>query len=449
MWLYCFWHNGNKNNRIGSITDWKEGIGLAYYGIRPILQNVRIQRTTGIGWFSRFDRGQIDDFKSVIETDTIGSAQYGINIADTMYESIVYEGPSDVRMDYIVAGWAANSLYDTVYDPLKESLRYPGEDIRGVVFDRFGAEVGYLHSFDNHHGRAFDVINTKDTQRVRMKFTHLMGGGSFGNIHFSEYAAVQCAIVDSHNCTGGDGSRPHIEIESAGSPFGCKLDNVEIYRGGVENGANSLVVSGISNTIKDITVYGQARAGHGVVISGSNNKIDATIDGVSGNNFDGELSSALVTRSGAFNNTVDINASGCDRVWLHEGTSRVGRVNINGRLNTPATAFSGLESIPSDEWAKMSATNFNTGASDDTLSSVRELISFDNTITTEQSFSVNYNLSRTPGKQDCQLTVSTQSGQTGSIEYIKVNSVSATSADVRVKLSNAGTGTSFVTLAIY
>ena len=440
--------NSNKIGRTGAISDWKEGITLAYYGIRPIFRNLRIQRSTGIGWYSKFDRGQIADFKAVLETDTIGSSVYNVNIADTAYESIIFEGPSDIRMDYIVAGWAANSLYDTTYDSSKESLRYPGEDIRGVVFDRFGAEVGYLHAFDNHHGRAFDVINTRDNERVRMKFSHLMGGGSFGNIRFGEHAAIQCGVLDSHNCTGGDGSRPHIEIASAGSPFGCSLPSIEVFRGGVENGANSILVSGTSNDI-GLTVYGKARQGHGVVIEGSNNSVSGVVDGVQGLAFDGNLSSALVTSSGSFNNTVDLTVAGCDRVWDHNGTSRVGRVNISGRLNDTSTAFSGLESIPSDEWATMSATNYNTGGSEDTLSAVRELISVDNTVTTEQSFTVNFNLSRTPGKSDVLLSLSTQSGQTGSVEYIKVNSVSSTSADVRVKFSAAGTGTSFVALSIY
>lgn len=440
--------NGNKDNRTGSITDWKEGIGLRAYWIRPVLDNVQIHGQTGIGFYSQFDRGAIVDFPSKVDTDSIAGFIDKLTIRNNDYEGFIFNGPSDVRIDNMYVGYSANGLHDTTYNASLRSLKYPTETVDSVVFDGFGADVGYLHIFGNPHGRGMVVKNSTAADQVRSKFEYLMCESCFGGAYFSEDARIQVAMLDLHNNTGGDGTRPHLQDDTV---QGLIATNIEVYRGGVENGCNSLEIAGQQSNIASVNIYGKARAGHGVVFSGNNNMVmGANIDGVQGSNYNSEVSCGVVTRSGALNNVFKGLINSSDTVWKHEGTSRVGSFSVTGRFPNTATIVSGLENIPDEEWgATCNVTVFESGATADYLGSIRQLDTIDNTVTTEQTVTVSHNLLRTPGKAAVLTSLANQSGTIGSVDYVRVNAVTSTALDIRVKMASAGTGTSFLITNVY
>jgi hypothetical protein len=120
--------NGNNAN-CPVPTDWRNGVGVKMYCLRPVIDNVRILNSQGIGLYSAYKstgRSFPDgySFKANLDLDVKDRGIHRLYIYNSGFEGFVFEGPSDIPVDQVFIGWPAKGLDVTVWQANAKSLRF-------------------------------------------------------------------------------------------------------------------------------------------------------------------------------------------------------------------------------------------------------------------------------------------------------------------------------------
>ncbi|MFM0060034.1 hypothetical protein PQR64_30825 [Paraburkholderia phytofirmans] len=136
----CLDGNCGSNKSTPVTTNALKGIGFRVYGKRPKFRNVWVMRQPGIGFYSFFTSTPTEvDFGNTLGSESRdGSYFSNICVEDSQFEAFVFQGPSDITVPEIRAGWPSNSLWSTAYSA-KKSLMFPKGRLRRVLVTATGS----------------------------------------------------------------------------------------------------------------------------------------------------------------------------------------------------------------------------------------------------------------------------------------------------------------------
>lgn len=438
--LTGFYILGNKEN-YGAPVSSMTGMGMRVYGKQYIISDIRIHDTAGIGFYSELSvSGSIANFNPF--SDAKPGYIRDLFIYNTDYEGMVFKGATDILLDQIFIGWPAGSLQETTFNPSKRSLLYPSRTIDGLVMER-GAELGFIHIFDNVHGWGFYAANDPSfVSRITAKY--LMSERCFGNLFFGQNVRFQLAQVMCEENIGGDGTRPHIRDES---DRGGESKNTTIFRGGQENGSSCLEVAGSNATWKGKIISNVVRSGHGVDLIGSNNEVDFKTENGIGITNSGEQSSGLIWRNGALNNKVMFKARNCTNNYNFEETNPASMFELISSF--PATnAFSGVTTLVPDQYYSNSLSNYTGAGNPINRNKGKFNAPIDFSDGAVQVLTISHTLLRTPNRQDVNISMSLSTGTAPAISRLFVTRTSNTEIDVLVEIEGSSTATGNVAISI-
>jgi len=519
--------NGNRAN-VPAVTDWRKGMGHRCYWMSPVIENVRVSHTSGIGGISAYPANNrvfppgyqfVPNFDGDIKESYIDKVSY----YDTMYEGFIFEGPSDLEIRTVFCGWPANGLAEYTYNSAKKSLKFTtggivgvrmltkgagytnaavsitggggsgftgqavivggqidrilvdtdgygfdratatvtitgdgsgatavahvDDTIDGVVFNNDGAEIGFVHSFNNPHGWNVNFRNDS-AGFARIKGAFIMGETGWGNVKIGGHTRYQIARVDTHGAGFGGGPSvfPSMLIRS---DRGGSIASWEDYRAALSdytaNGAPSLLLDGVNNRIDNGTIFGRGQAGDGVVIRGRQNAATFSASGIAW------PSAALVTEQGGYSSEVDVLSDSNYRAWSNRqasyGFAGHVRVNNGGHANG-TTQFEGLDAISPNQWRLVDIISRSTAGgltySKQTVTGTASPISV-----SEQTIVIPHSIVRTPGVKDCSVSLYPADGVTMGIpEYYYVSDTTATNLTVKVKFNTFGSGSNSVIVKV-
>lgn len=513
--------NGNKAN-VPAVSDWRKGMGARCYWIRPVVEDVRIHSTPGIGGFSSYPANGRTfppgyNFAANLNIDVKDRFINGLYINDTDYEGFVFEGPSDLPVKDVFVGWPAGTLQSATFNAAKQSLKftsgglvaiqvtaggtgyttapvtiggvgsgatatavisggaitkiiintegydyvrgsttvtiggdgtgatavaYIDDRIDGIVFNNDGAELGFIHSFNNAQGWAVNFRNDS-AGFPRIKGDFVMGETSWGNVRMGGHSRYQIARVDTHlgGHGGGPAVLPSLQITSdRGGTFGTWE---EFRDASTANGAPAGYMSGTNNHIYGGAIFGRGQNGDGLVINGKQNTARFACFGVVG--------AALVTEQGISAGQIALNGSENSLAWRNEVTSSslTSVIDIDNTAIGASSQYSGLNSLSTAQWKNIRISNLRSDTTSFSHSSQAVFGTADATLTSEQTIVINHAVVRTPQLSDCVVQIKPNAGATvHPIDYMYVSATAAGNITVKVKFSAVGVGTASIQVNI-
>jgi len=327
------------------------------------------------------------------------------------------------------------------------AVAYVDDTIDGIVFNDDGAELGFLHSFNNYHGWNHNFRNTSNGfPRVKGEF--IMGESGWGNVRIGGHVRYQIARVDTHvaGLGGGPGVFPSLLVRS---DRGGSIASWEDYRAATSdftaNGATSLLLDGINNRVDNGVIFGRGQTGDGVTVRGHQNSARASVSGLGG------TSAALVHEQGAYGCNVEILSDSNPRCWRNQQTvaGLAGFVRINnGGYTSGSTQFENLDSMSPNQWRLIDIVSRATNGA---IAYAKQVITGagNATITTEQTITINHAIVRTPNISDCVVSLRPGTSVTpGVLEYAYVSAVTSTQITVKLKYNTAGTGANGINVQV-
>lgn len=323
------------------------GAGVRLYGLRPEIENVRVQACPAIGLHTALS-AQTRNSDLWFREDTKLGYIKGLRVFGCAYDGWVFEGPSDVWIDDVEAGvngWKdpTQDIDDIPYDAGYESLFQPGKRVNNIWFWTT-ADMGFVHSFGCRQGRAITFGNGSTQTRIKASLIIAESSDEGGLI--SAATRVQIAVADVHNCYGESG-QPYWKDES---DLQTRVDNLEIVNTVNANGQTLVYLDG-SKSDYGLKIEGNGNAGHGVEIVGNNITVEGDLRGLSGTTVDAEDSTGVMVRSAASQWSAKVRVNASDVVSEVEAGA-VGAFDtciIDNFGNT--TGFVGYSSLSSDERA--------------------------------------------------------------------------------------------------
>lgn len=451
-----FYLDGNVLN-YGGVVSSTNGFGIRIYGKAYSVRDIRLVRIPGVGFYSELpasgtyynpDPQESKPFSPLEEYGGVGIK--GLYIYDTGEEGMVFAGPADIEVDNVYVGWPAGS-YRNEYAPGKTSKLFSGRTVDGAVIAR-SCELGFLHAFDNRFGWAVYVDRFAVGQpAVRLNAKFLMGENGFGNIYIGANSRYQIGMIDCHNNTGGDGSRPHLEIQST---LGGSCQNVRIKKEAgylSENASDCARVYGFRHMLNiNIETTSGQQAGRGVLMAAPLSDVRIHAGAMTGvPQSGGSLSYVCEVTSSCIRSNVEVNAQLCDGGFNFSSVPATADYDstfklISDRCTVP---INGLTAIGRRQTRFIEATHF-TGSG----SSQRSEGSFVTTVnlssTSEQVMLIAHSgLIAAPLIQNCKTYVVAIPGNTytmPAIEKIYVSAVNSTHITAIVKFASGGSGQAYL-----
>jgi hypothetical protein len=423
--------DGNRENVTGSPSS-TSGWGCRLYGQRLVLDNVRINGIKGSGLHTALGNSsdKAFDYRKESKPGYINN----LFIYAPEYDGWIFNGPSDIPIGNVFVGWAGNSLVDSTYDSLKRSLVYPLERPTSLVLvDAGGAElVSFVHVFGNKHGWGVRIGDGSNT--FRLKAEYLMAETCFGGVLLNDGVRAQISILDVHDNDGGDGAHPMLQCDST-SPV--NISNIEMRRGGDDNGSTMIELNGNRTKIGTASLLGQASAGHGIVDSGVANHIGfAECQNCSGTAYDATDSVGFWIASGADRVNANIYTVSCTVGAKYDGSGgSIADLQITDRSST--TPFDNFSAM-SQNLRKFTRLFDSTNNLRNTSSKSQNNINSANT--SLQTFSVSHNLLWTPATDEIMLTPFAISGTFPTIYKLYVSGADSTNIDIAVQSAGGVTG---------
>lgn len=318
----------------------------------------------------------------------------------------------------------------------------------GLVFNDQGAELNFVHSFNNANGWAINFRSTLNGfPRITGRF--VMGESSLGNIRIGGHTRFQIGNIDVHGAGAGNGPAgfPSLLVRS---DRGGVIGTVTDYRQqGVPQGMPSVLVGGTNNRICGGTIFGRGVTGDGVVLTGSQNDVTMSVTGCAG--------AALVTDGATISACkASINNSQSTLCWNHKSNSiHMGSVFdvVNQHLGT--TQFRGLDKLTPRQWQECRVVSTDARGFIVSNKDIR-FGTADCTLTTVQNIVIPHNSLRVPTTSDIVITVTENSGASMTLENVTMTSATGPvynagnpvivqgTVTVAVKFKTAGTGTALV-----
>ncbi|WP_312293279.1 hypothetical protein [Atlantibacter hermannii] len=199
-------------------------------------------------------------------------------------EGVVFRGPGDINLDYIVFGLCGLPPLTTRLTATSQpSLIYPGESCHGVVLDNQSpytghVDINYIHIYAVYYGYGFKTLGVN-----RFNARHVCVDNSLGGYWFTNGAHGVVAIAEARAC----GRMPDNYTGSSISPLrDMLLDNGTIwtlnitikaqrYLPSVDDSGYQISIPGFNNIVT-INQIGQ--------LQGDNIPLDASLLSVTGDN---------------------------------------------------------------------------------------------------------------------------------------------------------------------
>ncbi|WP_353742570.1 hypothetical protein WHX55_10975 [Pseudomonas fluorescens] len=447
--------DGNADKFGGVVSD-SNGFGIRLYGGGYSVIDLKLSRIAGVGFYSAlapsgtYYNSDADEPKPFDPHDEYGGVGIrGLYIHDTGEEGFVFVGPADIQVRDVYVGWPAGSRRNE-YVPGKRSKLYPARTVDGAVVLR-SCEVGYIHSFDNRFGYAIYVDREGEGRpSVRFNAEYIMGENSFGNIYIGSSVRYQIGMMDSHNNTGGDGTRPHVTIAAA---FGGVCENVKIKREAgylSEHASDAAVVTGVKQKLKfHIETTAGQTAGRGVVCAAPLSDIEVVGTAMQGTTILGSASCVAEVTSAFTASTLKVHAQLCDVGINFVSLPSSGDYSstfdlVSDRCTTPVI---GLSSMSRRQARMFNITHVPVGGGTTQRSESVSINNINLTSTLVQTLVVAHGLVGTPPAINCTVNLVPNAGSTmGDIAQRYVESTDANNITVKIRFSTAGTGTA--TLAV-
>ncbi|KAI2689535.1 hypothetical protein [Pseudomonas sp. TNT3] len=449
--LSGFTIDGNVQNYGGVISS-DSGYGIRLYGAGYSVTDVKLTRIPGIGFYSELaphgtyfnsDKNEIKSFSPTDEYGGVGIR--GLYIFDTGEEGFVFIGPADINVSDVFVGWAANSQRNE-YAPGKKSKLFSGRSVDSVVILR-SCEIGFIHAFDNRNGHGIYIDRQgAGKPAVRFNANHVMSENCFGNIYIGPDVHYQISTIDSHNNTGGDGSRPHLHVSST---VGGVCNNIKIKKEASylsEYGCDAAIVNGAKHNLKIFidTTTGQQR-GRGVLCSSRISDIEVHASGMKGMAYSGcSVSYAAEVTSQFTGSKLKVIAQLCEGGINFSSSPNSGDYGsefeiISDECTTP---INGLSSLSSRQTRFVRATHL-TGSGPSLRSEYSSFVAVNLDSTEIQSLELEHGLIAAPKLENCRPYLTGNSGMPytmPNIEQMYVCATDSKTVTVKVKFAVGGTG---------
>ncbi|WP_337918731.1 hypothetical protein [Vibrio cholerae] len=425
---------GNKDSYPDADITAVTGYGMRYYGKSPTISNIRISHIPNVGLHTALGKTGVDPLYDPFKDNIEGSIE-NVYIFDTGYENFIFDGPRDIYMDGIYCGWAADSLRNKTFDPAKTSKFFAGARIDGVVMRR-GAEIGFLHQFDNVQGWGFNYRGDS-ALFTRLTATKLFAERNFGNLRFGPNTKYVLTTVISEENMYGDGSRPHISDES---DKGLTCSDCQIQRSQDTSGS-CIEVKGFRAKWKGKIICNGPLAGHGVVLSGQSYDVEFETEFNQGTTFSGEESSGLVMRPTADRGRVKVTSTNCDVAADFQGSTgkdyrSFGTISSAG-CTTP---FKGVDKLSYSQYKRFDLYDDQTGQSIRANAFLGSGL-FDYGNTALQTIVIPHTLVRFPKDEEITCSLVYVSGTIAPVEIPPtIVNTSDTQITVQLKLGSGGSG---------
>ncbi|QRE00323.1 hypothetical protein [Burkholderia phage BCSR5] len=323
----------------------------------------------------------------------------------------------------------------------------------GLVFNNQGAELGFVHSFNNVNGWAVN-FRSDNAGFPRITADFIMAESSLGDLRIGGHTRYQIGQLDVHTAGTGGGPAKFPAALISSDRGGIIGGATDYRRGNAPQGTQSFIVRGSNNQINSGTIFGRGQNGDGVLLYGSQNTVtNMSISGVTGAAL--TLASASVKSCRASINSADS---------LYAVNNKCPQVHSSTLLDVTAT-YTGLNQFVNianvtgrqwQDWRIIGTDNRGiiVGNKDIRFGSA------DCTLTTVQNIVITHNCVRAPTVNDVLLQIKENFGAKMDLESISF--VSATrpyynpsnpvlvqgTITVAVKFRTAGTGTATIQVNI-
>jgi len=391
--------NGNYQNAARDAYVQSTGEGIRLFVRKPLIK-VCVFNTPGVGVWPECPGG---NGPTPLQPGFSREAEIEIYTHQTQYEGVVWKGPPDVKIGWILAADAASRI---IADQLNGKVSSPtygavnGGQTFCVVFDSKGGEVGEVHAFGNFGGGGIDWRNGG-----RINADLLMAESChYGGINITGSASGMISKVDVHRTGGfgGDSTADFVYSGTGNNNYGLEIGVCALYRQDAANtgSRNGLEITGdfIDIGVLKVDLGSTSTAGHGILIDNDSEQWISIRGGeiarCKGTAPDGLASSAVYrkTTGNGSNVRIEVNIRDCDVGFRSSGTPRLEDIDIQAFLNTGQTLFAGdVRTNNGQRWDVRGTINGVWKGSKVDLT-----FTFDSTLTTEQTLSVAHNLIAAP-----------------------------------------------------
>lgn len=440
---------GNYQNTARTAYTQASGDGLKFF-CRKLHLRANVFNMQGIGAFIECPSG---NGPTPLQPGFSREAEIVIYTHQTQYEGVVWKGPPDVHIGWILAADAGSRI---VADQLNGKVSSPtygavnGGQTFCVVFDGKGGEVGDVHAFGNFAGGGIDWRGGG-----RINANLLMAEScNFGGINITGAASGIISKLDVHRTGGfsGDSTADFVYSGTGNNNYGLEIGVCALYRQDAANtgSRNGLEITGdfIDIGTLKVDLGSTSTAGHGLVIDNDSAQW-VTIRGgeiarCKGTAPDGLASSGIYRKTTGNGSSVKIDCSvrDCDVAFRSTGTPRVERIDVQFFLGAGQLPFAGdARTQLGQEW--------NIRGVVDGVQKVSRFMgvtaSFVANITTKQTLTVAHNLIYAPpfGKYHPTGLVDTPTSLTdGAVAFINATSADATNITIEFKMATANSSDS-------
>lgn len=344
----CITFDGNYQNAARTTYVQASGDGLRLFTRKPLLK-VRVFNTPGVGVWSECPGG---NGPTPLQPGFSREADMCIYTHQTQYEGVIWKGPPDVELDWILQADAGSRIVADQENGKVSSPTYGavnGGQTFGVVFDALGAEVGTVHTFGNFAGGGIDWRNGG-----RINANLLMAESClYGGINITGNPIGSISKIDVHRTGGfnGDTTPDFVYSGTGNNNMGLEIAILSCYR---QNAAHTGARNGVHITgdfidiaLLKVDLGSTSTAGHGLYIDNDTAQW-ITIRGgeiarCKGTAADGLASSGVYRKTAGNGSSVIINAAvrDCDVAFRSTGTPRVETINLQFFLGAGQLPFAG------------------------------------------------------------------------------------------------------------
>lgn len=399
--------------------DWNEAEventsnGIQIYGCKYMIDNVRIQNLSGIGFYSEYNQTRFND--------NVGykywkDSEIDIEVYQTGKESVIFRGPADITFKRLYCAMGCLSGTSDVYNSSTPSA---------VVFDGTGdyrgtCELGEFHVFGQKFGYG---VETKGT--VRLKATKLIIESCAGGLLTSSDTYSQIDTLDIHDITAGTLS-PQLTYFTDNSTVNTIISNLLINRYNDSTEKDCLVLNGRRKLISGY-INCNNRAGLAVKMNCSDGIYNFVIIG-------NPTGTAIQSTDNAYRNTITADVIDC---LYGIDVSNLGTGNhfkLSTLLYNSEIPVYGTPAKHND--FNIISRNGSSYSEIPTVLYGYQLI--DLTTTSEQTINVPNTLPFVPGPNMCMPYIYNNYGFNDYVvDYITVSAADASNITVKLKLGTA------------
>lgn len=419
------------------------GQGVEFFA-RKVVAKGRIFNTPGVGFYVENPGG---NGPTPLRPGFSREAWVHLYIMSTQYEGMIFKGPPDVKIDWILqadAGSriAADELNGKVFSPNYGSVN--GGQTDGVVFDGKGAEVEFIHSFGNLGGGGIDWRGGRINANMLM-----VESCHYGGMKISGNATGVISILDVHRTGGfsGDNTADFVYSGVGSNSYGVMINACAIYRQNAANlGArNAVEVFGNFLNIGFLKIDNGSTspAGHGLYVEDAEWLVvgAAEIGRCKGTAPDALPSSGYYRKDTVQIGSISVTANirDCDVIFRSDGEPKSEKLDLTFFANVGQLPFAGTKRNVSNRGQRWEI-NGEVGGVTKSSTFRGATPAFNSASTLLQSLTIPHTLIYEPAFASAQIggVIDTGTALTnGAIAFIQVTGADDTNIYLDVKMATA------------